>query len=116
MTSRSHFLIAEVRIVLAALLSFGILLTPLLASAAPFGGSASQVVPCYNGAVFANVGPPRGGQFIWTPSTQTYRFGPPSHAGQWLLGLSGVPYYCIVSIEPVIVWPGIDITMLGTSQ
>ncbi len=94
----------------------GILLAPLFALAAPFGGAASQVIPCYNTAIYTNVGPPRGGQFVWTPSTQTYRFGAPRHAGQWLLGLSGVPYYCIVSILPVIVFPGITMTMLGSSQ
>ncbi len=91
------------------------LLSPALVSAAPFGGQAAQVVPCYNNAIFSRVGPPRGGDYIWTPATQTYRNGPPTHAGQWLLGLSGAPYYCIVSILPVNVWAGIGITMLGTS-
>lgn len=91
-------------------------LVPGIASAAPFGGETSNVTMCYNTAIYANVGSPRGGQFIWTPSTVTYRFGPPSHSGQWLLGLSGIPYYCLVSILPIIVWTGIDITMMGSSQ
>jgi hypothetical protein len=73
------------------------------------------VVPCYNQAIFARLGPPRGGDYIWTPATKTYQFGPPSFAGQWLLGLASAPYYCIVSIEPVIVWPGIAIDMMGSS-
>ena len=89
---------------------------PAVALAYPFGGQASIVVPCYNTAIYAMVGPPIGWPYIWTPATQTYRFGPPTHAGQWLLGLAGIPYYCILSIDPVIVWPGTDITMLGTSQ
>lgn len=92
------------------------LILPISAAAAPFGGQASLVIPCYNNAIYSAVGPPRGGPYIWTPATRTYKNGPPTHAGQWLLGLSGAPYYCIVSILPIIVWSGIQITMLGTSQ
>lgn len=93
-----------------------LLLAPAAVFAAPFGGQASMVVPCYNNAIYVSVGAPRGGPYIWTPATRTYQNGPPTHAGQWLLGLSGAPYYCIVSILPVIVWSGIGMTMLGTSQ
>ncbi len=92
------------------------LAAPCAAFAFPFGGQASTVVPCYNQAIYANLGPPRGGPFVWTPSTKTYQFGPPTHAGQWLLGLAGAPYFCVVSIQPVIVWPGTYITMMGSSQ
>lgn len=88
----------------------------MYAYAFPFGGSIGQIIFCYNDAIWSNVGPPRGGQFIWTPSTKTYQFGPPRHSGQWLLGLAAPPYYCVVSIDPVIVWPGILITMMGSSQ
>ena len=93
-----------------------VLLSPTLAFAFPFGGQAGMVIPCYNQAIYASLGPPRGGPYVWTPSTKTYQFGAPTHAGQWLLGLAGAPYYCIVSIQPVIVWPGTYITMLGTSR
>ncbi|HUO50374.1 MAG TPA: hypothetical protein VMU25_02315 [Candidatus Paceibacterota bacterium] len=99
--------------VLAALIA---LLFPAAAFAFPFGGAIGTIVPCYNDAIYASVGPPRGGEYIWTPATVTYRFGPPAHSGQWLLGLAGAPYYCLVSIEPIIVWPGIAITMMGSSQ
>jgi hypothetical protein len=92
------------------------LLFPSLALAFPFGGRASQVSPCYNNAIISYVGAPRGGVYIWTPSTRTYQFGPPSHAGQWLLGLAGAPYYCIITVVPIDVRAGINITMLGTSQ
>ena len=93
-----------------------LLSSPLIAAAFPFGGQASIVKPCYNQAIYANLGAPRGGPYIWTTSTKTYQFGPPTHAGQWLLGLAGAPYYCIISIQPVIVWPGTYITMMGSSQ
>ena len=98
------------------LLVIAVFLFPTLASAYPFGGAAGQVLPCYNNAIYVSVGAPIGGPHIWTPSTQTYSFGPPTHSGQWLLGLASAPYYCIVSILPVIVWPGTAITMLGTSR
>ena len=91
------------------------LVIPMVTSAFPYGGQISQIIFCYNNAIFARTGAPRGGDFIWTPSTRTYQFGPPSHVGQWHLGLAGPPYYCVVSIEPVIVWPGILITMMGSS-
>jgi hypothetical protein len=92
------------------------LLFPVVAFAFPFGGRTAQVVPCYNQAIYASVGAPRGGPYIWTPATRTYSYGPPTHAGQWLLGLAGAPYFCIVSVEPLNVWAGIAITMMGSSQ
>ena len=89
---------------------------PAFVFAFPFGGQAGMVLPCYNQAIYASLGPPRGGPYVWTPSTKTYAFSAPTHAGQWLLGLAGAPYYCIVSIQPVIVWPGTYITMMGSSN
>lgn len=91
------------------------LCVPSLALAFPFGGAVGQIIFCYNDAVYTNVGPPRGGPFIWTPSTRTYKFGPPLRTGQWLLGLAAPPYYCIVSKQPIIVWSGILMTMEGSS-
>lgn len=91
-------------------------LVPTLSTAFPFGGQASIVRPCYNQVIYANLGPPRGGPYIWSPSTKTYLFGPPRHAGQWLLGLAGVPYFCIVILRPLTVWPGTHIIMMGSSQ
>ena len=91
-------------------------LAPALALAFPFGGNASMVIPCYNNAIYALLGPPIGGPYLWTPSTQTYAFGPPTHAGQWLLGNAGPPYFCLVSVLPIITYPGTDIIMMGSSQ
>lgn len=90
-------------------------LFPLSALAFPFGGSIGQVIFCYNGAIFALIGPPIGGAYLWVPSTKTYAFGPPSHPGQWILGLTSLPYFCLVSISPVITVPGIAILMMGSS-
>lgn len=100
----------------ATALTVLLIVLPSIVSARPFGGAIGQIKPCYNNAIYAGVGPPRGGQYIWTPSTKTYSFGPPTHSGQWLLGLASVPYYCIISILPVIVWPGTAIDMMGSSR
>jgi hypothetical protein len=89
---------------------------PTVASAFPFGGAIGTIYFCYNNAIYARLGPPIGGPYIWTPSTQTYRFGPPMHSGQWLLGLASAPYYCVVTISPVWVEPGTAISMMGSSQ
>ena len=90
---------------------------PFFAHAFPFGGQASIVLPCYyNSTIYTSLGPPRGGEFIWTTATRSYQFGPPTHAGQWLLGLAGAPYYCIYSLQPLIIYTGIAITMHGSSQ
>lgn len=96
---------------------FGIILVvPLVAYAFPFGGRASIVLKCiYNSTIYANLGPPRGGEYIWTTNTKTYQFGPPTYAGQWLLGLAGAPYYCIYKISPLTIYTGIAITMMGSS-
>lgn len=104
------------RLRLATLALTLLLAMPSPAFAFPFGGAIGQIIFCYNDAIWVNVGPPRGGQFVWTPSTKTYEFGPPSHSGQWLLGLASPPYYCLVSIVPIIVYTGIAITMMGSSQ
>ncbi len=98
-----------------ATLCVAALVVPHFAFAFPFGGSIGVVRPCYNNAIFAAVGPPRGGAFIWTPASKTYQFGPPRRPGQWLLGLASAPYYCVVSILPVDVWPGTHIDMMGSS-
>ena len=93
-----------------------VLVAPTFAMAFPFGGQASIVRPCYNEVIYAAIGPPVAGPYIWAPSTRTYLFGPPRHAGQWLLGLASINYYCIVSRRPLITWPGSLITMMGSSQ
>lgn len=99
-----------------AALFVGMMVLPFFAHAFPFGGAIGVVKPCYNNAIYAALGGPRGGPFVWTPATRTYQFGPPRRSGQWLLGLASAPYYCVVSIFPVIVWPGTHIDMMGSSQ
>ena len=93
------------------------LLLPVFAYARPFGGQASVVLPCYyNSTIYAVLGPPIGGPYVWTTATKTYQFGPPRHAGQWLLGLAGAPYFCLYSVSPEITYDAIAIIMMGSSQ
>lgn len=95
-------------------------MNPKPANAYPFGGQTSLVLPCF---VFGLVpygsisllGPPNPGLYIWTLFTKTYPNGPPTRPGQWLLGLTSIPYICVVSpIGPIIV-PGMAISMMGSS-
>jgi len=97
--------------------------SPIL-EASQFGGRIGDgarcdgraLVNCYNQVIWAGIGAPRGGNYIWAPGvTRTYEFGPPSKNGQWLLGLYAPPYFCVARLLPLIVCPGIIMTMLGSS-
>jgi hypothetical protein len=82
-----------------------------------FGGSIGRIIFCINNVVYANLGAPRGGPYLWSPKvTKTYQFGPPRHSGQWLLGAAGPTYFCIESVLPLIVHPGLLILFMGSSQ
>ncbi|MBI5003783.1 hypothetical protein HZC00_01680 [Candidatus Kaiserbacteria bacterium] len=102
--------------VIGGLFLFTVFAFPLFSYAYPFGGSASEVHRCYNRTIYVVLGPPRGGIFVWTSSTHSYAFGPPSHAGQWLLGLAGAPYICLYTIVPIDVRAADTIIMHGSSQ
>lgn len=100
----------------AAAIGILLLVIPFSARAYPFGGQVGTIMPCFNVAIYAILGPPRGGAYLWTPETATYQFGPPTHTGQWVLGLTSVPYICLVWPAPLFVLPGIGIAMMGSSQ
>lgn len=116
-TARSDTILGMVRALGATLAcTAALLLVPVAANAFPFGGQASTVLRCvYNSTIYTRLGPPRGGEFIWTTGTKTYQFGPPAYAGQWILGLASPPYYCIYKISPLIIYTGVAITMMGSS-
>ncbi len=91
-------------------------IAPQRAEAFEWGGQFQTVIPCWNAVIYVVAGPPRGGPFIWTPATATFSYGPPSHTGQYGLGLAGPPYFCLVSPYPIIAFSGIIMTMVGTSR
>ena len=99
----------------AVILVTALLIVPSLSYGFPFGGQTQVHHYCYNQAIYALLSPPRGGPYIWTPSTKTYQFGPPRGVGQWLLGLTGPPYYCVVTRSPIFVKEGMSIMMMGSS-
>lgn len=101
---------------IASTLLFIAISLPLSAEAANvFGGRVGASFPCFNIAIWTTVGAPRGGLYIWTPATKTYPYGRPA-SGKYVLGLYGIPYFCIVLIAPLYVLPGVSMTMVGTSR
>jgi len=110
------------RIIVMALLlvfigTFSVISIPKQAGAFPWGGRFNTVIKCWNDVTWVQVGPPRGGTFIWDPTvTETYAYGPPQHAGQYGLGLAAPPYWCVITPTPVNLKYGIIMTMLGTSR
>jgi hypothetical protein len=82
-----------------------------------FGGPIGQLIYCINSVVYVNLGAPRGGPYLWSPKvSKTYQFGPPRRSGQYLLGAAGPTYFCIVSVLPLIVLPGLLILYMGSSK
>ena len=107
-----------IRRAMVAILLCGMLLTaPSAAWAYPFGGRISMWWPCF--FEFGNIsliGPPNSGLYIWTLATKTYKNGAPSHPGQWILGQTGIPFFCtVMPVGPIII-PGMAISMMGSSQ
>ena len=68
----------------------------------PFGGAVGTIYFCqFDNIIYVDIGPPRGGPHLWSSQTKTYDYGPPSHSGQWLLGLrTGVMHVCVVTRTP----------------
>lgn len=101
---------------LFGLLAFALLAAmPTPALAFPFGGQITVYHVCYNETIFTRLSPPTAGDYVWTTSTKTYQYGPPAGTGQWLLGLTSIPYDCLWSVNPILVVPAIAIAMMGSS-
>ena len=75
-----------------------------------------MILPCHNDATFIQIGQQGAGNFILTNSTKLYRGGFPKALGQWVIGLAGSDYYCLVSTAPQIVYTGVYITDMGSSN
>lgn len=80
----------------------------------PFGGRTLTAISCRNAVIYTIIGPPVGGNYVWTPGTRTYLYGPPS-VGRWNLGTAGPPSICVISVNPPIFFFGLTMIMLGTS-
>ena|SRR3989338_1751966 len=64
----------------------------------PFGGAILSIYPCNNGLKIT-LSPPTPGLYFYPWGAISYLFGPPSHPGQLLLGMSGPPVVCLTSCE-----------------
>ena len=73
------------------------LLIPLQTNAVdlPFGGQIITIFPCANG-LRLTLSAPTPGMYMYTPASFSYLNGPPSHTKQWLLGMAGPSYVCLV--------------------
>lgn len=77
-----------VRFHLAILLVLFLLVPTYTHALGPFGGRLLEPpIPC-GGGLFLKVGPPVPGVFVWQTGIP-YLYNPPSHAGQWILGIAG---------------------------
>lgn len=106
--------------VAGVLVSFGILLAPLSASALgiSFGGRIVTMTACLlGGFIHIDIVPAAGGSpnisYIWTPGTIGL---PPVHPGQAILGVGDVPIVCAVALgaHPIF-WAGQRIQLDGVS-
>jgi len=76
----------------------------------------TSVWPCLNGGIYFTVfGRGVGsGAFTFTPGSILYPWGPP-RLGVSILGTADVPYACVISVKPPIVFPSLRVFMSGTS-
>ena len=61
----------------------------------PFGGRILVYIPCINGAAYIILGPPSPGPYVYQLGvSRSYMMGPPSHIGQFLLGMAAPGGVC----------------------
>ena len=85
----------------------------------PMGGPITDILRgCFDGVTWVVVGAPRPGWYIHMQGvTRTYTFGPPTHLGQFLLGLYAPKKFCAKNVGMgLITLPGLLITMMGSSM
>jgi hypothetical protein len=100
---------------LVSALCFVALLFPFSALAfTPMGGLVVFMRPCNTGYLITVVNPGviGSGEFMWTPGTISFLYGPPV-LHEWVLGTTDVPLPCFVG--PVLYGFGQRITFMGTS-
>jgi len=100
------------------LVALAALAAPLPAAAiTPMGGYVTFLRPCNYGYLITVVNPGGigSGDFIFTPGTITFLYGPPV-IHTWVLGMTDVPLPCFVGVSPpVLIGFGQRITFMGSS-
>lgn len=66
----------------------------------PFGGRILVYIPCINGAAYIVLGPPSPGSYVYQLGvSRSYMAGPPSHLGQFLLGMAAPGGVCTHGVD-----------------
>lgn len=65
-----------------------VLIPSIIYGQIPFGGPIIVPTICDEG-MHITIGPPTPMPLMWVPGTVSFAFGPPSHTGQFLLGMTG---------------------------
>ncbi len=91
---------------------------PLSAMAiTPVGGFVTLIRPCNTGYLLTVVNPlgVGSGEYMWTPGTVSFLFGPPI-LHTWVLGMTDAILPCFVgATPPILIGVGQRITFHGTS-
>ncbi len=92
---------------------FSVILAPIPTFAMiPFGGPIIEATFCDEG-IWIVSGPPNPGSFMYIYGTPFFPFGPPTHSGQFLLGLATGFSECTVG--PEVVGGGMVMYLFGSS-
>ena len=76
-------------------------------------GKVVEVEQCFNkGAVLLSLD--NNQSYIWTPETTTIGSVPRSPGG-FVLGKTGLPFFCVVSMDPLVTIPGTAIESMVSS-
>lgn len=90
----------------------------------PFSGRIAMMMPvCVDPSgtliTLYTLGPLAGGfstgatmNFMYLPETKIFQWGPPTHPGQWLLGMATAPVACMVPCGPSLCPIGFGFTIL----
>jgi hypothetical protein len=66
----------------------------------PFGGPITSIIPCDEGLELY-LGPPTPGSFMYSGGSVSFAYGPPTHVGQFLLGVASGFLLCTVGGTPI---------------
>jgi hypothetical protein len=80
----------------------------------PMGGLVTFLRPCNTGYLITVINPGLigSGEYMWTPGTLSFLYGPPL-IGEWVLGMTDVPLPCFIGT--VLYGYGQRITFMGSS-
>lgn len=66
-----------------------------------FSGPILEIIPCYNRAIYVKLAEDRA--FVLDANTRIFNYGRPQAAGEFIMGITAAPYFCIKSTSPQLV-------------